>query len=209
MSKHFRDFETYLSQHYGVEGFPLDWVVRPNLKPMFWVDLTSDDADRRGLHPDFFKFEETDHRCRVHAPIVPFDEAHHLRCSDDKVLAEWESDSRSHRRSDVFRRDDAIVFQLAPIAFADWPGEVHFIPRKGKVHESFPFKAVSQVEEPTPTFAPSSASVAMELHQLHLWMLLVMLMWLNPLLMVIFSHHLQLLLLGPPMIMNLLRLPHM
>jgi hypothetical protein len=27
MSKHFRDFETYLSQHYGVEGFPLDWVV--------------------------------------------------------------------------------------------------------------------------------------------------------------------------------------
>jgi hypothetical protein len=22
-SKHFRDFETYLSQHYGVEGFPL------------------------------------------------------------------------------------------------------------------------------------------------------------------------------------------
>jgi hypothetical protein len=31
MSKHFRDFEMYLSQHYGVEGFPLDWVVRPNL----------------------------------------------------------------------------------------------------------------------------------------------------------------------------------
>jgi len=27
MSKHFRDFETYLSQHYGVEGFPLYWVV--------------------------------------------------------------------------------------------------------------------------------------------------------------------------------------
>jgi hypothetical protein len=31
MSKHFRDFKTYLSQHYGVEGFPLDWVVRTNL----------------------------------------------------------------------------------------------------------------------------------------------------------------------------------
>ena len=27
MSKNFRDFKTYLSQHYGVEGFPLDWVV--------------------------------------------------------------------------------------------------------------------------------------------------------------------------------------
>jgi hypothetical protein len=27
MSKHFQDFETYLSQHYGVEGLPLDCVV--------------------------------------------------------------------------------------------------------------------------------------------------------------------------------------
>ena len=39
MSKHFQDFETYLSQHYGVEGFPLDWVVQTNLRPMFWADL--------------------------------------------------------------------------------------------------------------------------------------------------------------------------
>lgn len=31
MLKHLRDFETYLSQHYGVEGFPLDWVVQTNL----------------------------------------------------------------------------------------------------------------------------------------------------------------------------------
>ncbi len=45
MLKHFRDFKTYLSQHYGVEGFPLDWVVHPNLKPVFWVDLASDNAD--------------------------------------------------------------------------------------------------------------------------------------------------------------------
>jgi hypothetical protein len=27
MSKHFQDFETHLSQHYGVKGFPLDWGV--------------------------------------------------------------------------------------------------------------------------------------------------------------------------------------
>lgn len=136
MSKHFRDFETYLSQHYGVEGFPLDWVVRPSLRPLFWADLNTPQAEQQGLRPDFFKFEETDHRCRVHAPIVPFDEAHHLCCSDDKVVAEWESGLRSNRRSDVFRRDDAIVFQLARIAFADSPGEVHFIPRKGKVQQS-------------------------------------------------------------------------
>jgi hypothetical protein len=30
MSKHFRVFETYLSHHFRVEGFPLDWVVRPS-----------------------------------------------------------------------------------------------------------------------------------------------------------------------------------
>jgi hypothetical protein len=36
----------------------------------------------------------------------------------------------------VFRHDDAIVFQLARIVFADSPGEVHFIPKKGKVQQS-------------------------------------------------------------------------
>jgi hypothetical protein len=37
-----------------------------------------------------------DHRCRVHAPIIPHNEAHHLRCSDDKVLAKWESGSHAN-----------------------------------------------------------------------------------------------------------------
>ena len=59
-----------------------------------------------------------------------------MRCSDDKVLAEWESGSRANCRSDVFRRDNPIVFHLARIAFADSPGEVHFIPKKGKVQQS-------------------------------------------------------------------------
>ena len=76
MSKHFRDFETYLSQHYGVEGFPLDWVVRPNLHPMFWANLTTLQAKQLSLRPDFFKFEETDHKCHVQLPsfhtVPPF-----------------------------------------------------------------------------------------------------------------------------------------
>ena len=136
MSKHFRVFETYLSHHFGVEGFPLDWVVRPSLKPLFWNELTDRRAESMGQRPDFFKFEMCDYYCRTLAPIVPFEEAHHLRCSDEKVIAEWESGNRSTHRSDVFRRDDAIVFHLARIAFADSPGEVHFIPRKGRVHPS-------------------------------------------------------------------------
>ena len=135
MSKHFRDFETYLSQHYGVEGFPLDWVVRSQLRPVYWSDVMTLSAQQRGNRPDFFAFEETDHRCRTMAPIVPWEESQHLKCNDPKVTAEWEAGNRSNRRSDVFRRDDAIVFQLARIAFADSPGEVHFIPKKGKVQQ--------------------------------------------------------------------------
>ena len=27
MLKHFRDFETHLSQHYGAKGFPFDYMV--------------------------------------------------------------------------------------------------------------------------------------------------------------------------------------
>jgi hypothetical protein len=136
MSKHFRVFETYLSQHYGVEGFPLDWVVRSSLRPVYWSNVITLNAQQRGLRPDFFKFEETDHQCRIHAPIVSIEDQHHLKCDDEKVIAEWESGSRADRRSDVFRRDDAIVFHLARIAFADSPGEVHFIPKKGKVQQS-------------------------------------------------------------------------
>ena len=103
---------------------------------MFSVNLTTLQAEQHGLKPDLFEFEETDHRCCVHAPIVPFNEAHHFRCSDDKVLTEWESGNWSNHRRDVFCRDNAIVFQLACITFADLPGEVHFIPRKGKVQQS-------------------------------------------------------------------------
>ncbi len=136
MSKHFRVFETYLSHHFGVEGFPLDWVVRPSLRPVFWSELTDRRADAEGRRPDFFKLEMCDYYCRTVAPIVPFEEAHHLRCSDEKVIAQWESGNRSTHRSDVFRRDDAIVFHLARVAFADSPGEVHFIPRKGRVQPS-------------------------------------------------------------------------
>lgn len=136
MSKHFRDFETYLSQHYGVEGFPLDWVVRPSIKPAYWPDPIAEGDKPRGRLPDFFKFEETDHLCRIHAPIVPFDSAHHLRCSDEKILAVWESGARATYRSDVFHCDDAIVLNLAHIAFADLPGEVHFVPKKGKAQQS-------------------------------------------------------------------------
>jgi hypothetical protein len=136
MSNHFRVFETFLSWHYGVEGFPEDWIFRSSLRPVYWSNVMTLNAQQRGLRPNFFKFKETDHQCRIHAPIVPINNQHHLKCNDEKVIAEWESGLKANRRSDVLRRDDAIVFHLACIAHADSPGEVHFIPKKGKVQQS-------------------------------------------------------------------------
>ena len=85
MSKHFRDFGTYLSLLYGVEGFPLDWVVRPQVRPVYWSNLTTLSAHQHGKRPNFYAFEETDHRCQTIVPIVPWDDAHHLKCNDPKV----------------------------------------------------------------------------------------------------------------------------
>ncbi len=75
MSKHFRDFETCLSQRYGVEGFPLDWVICTSLQPLYCSLVMMLKAEQRGLRPNFFKFEEMDHQCCIHAPIVPLGQA--------------------------------------------------------------------------------------------------------------------------------------
>ena len=135
MSKHFRDFETYLSQRYGVEGFPLDYVVRPTLAAIDWGSFVPREQCRPGqgeLMPDFFRFEESDYHCRRMAPIADPLYENTVRGANESLLAEYESGKYADRRSDSFRRDDAIVFALARIAFKDSPGECHFVPRKGK-----------------------------------------------------------------------------
>jgi hypothetical protein len=136
MSKHFRDFETFLSQHYGVDGFPLDWVVRPNLPAITWGSVTTPRAQSEGKKPDFFCFQETNYICRNFMHIVPRNDTVHLVCDDPRVRAEWENGSCSSHRSDTFHQDDAIVLQLAWVAFADSPGEIHFTPKKGKQLQS-------------------------------------------------------------------------
>ena len=115
MSKHFRDFETFLSQHYRVDGFPLDWVVRPNLPAITWGLITTPRGQSKDKKPDFC-FQETDYICRNFTHIVPHNDAVHLVYDDLRVHAEWENGSRSSRQSDTFHRDDTIVFQLAWVA---------------------------------------------------------------------------------------------
>jgi hypothetical protein len=97
MSKRFRDFEMYLSQHYGVKGFPLDWVVRLNLPVVTWSSIMSACVQSEGKKPDFFCFQETNYMCCNFTHIVPCNAAAHLVCNDPKVCAEWKNGSRSSR----------------------------------------------------------------------------------------------------------------
>ena len=71
MSKHFRDFETYLFQLHGVKGFPLDWVVRLTVPAITWKSVTSAHVQREGKKSDFFCFQETDYICGNFMHIVP------------------------------------------------------------------------------------------------------------------------------------------
>ncbi len=48
ISKHFHNFETHLSQHYGVKGFPLDWVVQSKLPTSCWSMVKTMHAQSKG-----------------------------------------------------------------------------------------------------------------------------------------------------------------
>jgi hypothetical protein len=90
----------------------------------------------KGKKPDFFKFELAEYSCRNFTSIVPWNDEIHLRCNDPKVRADWENGCRSNRRSNTFRRNDAIILQLARVAFADSPGEIHFNPKRASMLQS-------------------------------------------------------------------------
>jgi hypothetical protein len=135
MSKHFWDFEMFLSQHYGFEGFSLDLVIRPNLPAISWCSVMNARAQSKGRKPDFFCLQETSYMCCNFTHIVPHNNAVHHVCDDLKVCAKWANGSCSGHQSDSFHQGDAIVLQLAPIAFPDSPGEIHFT-KKGKTLQS-------------------------------------------------------------------------
>ena len=70
MSKHFRDFETYLSQHYGGESFPLDWVMHLAMSAICWITVETVHVQSKGKKPDFFCLKETDYICWFFMSIV-------------------------------------------------------------------------------------------------------------------------------------------
>ncbi len=138
MSKHFQDFETYLSQHCGVEGFPLhlDWVVQLSLPAIHCSTVETVHAESEDKNLDFFKFEEADYMCWYFTSIVPANDEIHIWCDDPKVRADWENGIHSACQSNTFRCNDAIVLQLDCVAFVNSPGKIHFIPKRGKILQS-------------------------------------------------------------------------
>ena len=73
MLTHIWDFESYLVTHYGVEGFPLDYVVRPKLAHAYWHTFQPQNRAyiMYNVFPTFFQFNKTDFNCRKWAQIIP------------------------------------------------------------------------------------------------------------------------------------------
>ena len=139
MSKHIREFETFLSTKYGVDGFPLDYVLRPKLVDRPMSDLEDRIPDRwqypTKTMPDFFDFAQTDEICRRWAPIIVGNRAGTVFGAPDHDLARIEDDVVLYR-TPMFLRDDEIVFRLASVAFKDSPGGCHFVNKRGVIHHS-------------------------------------------------------------------------
>ena len=72
MLKHICDFESYLSTHYGVEGFHLDYIVGPTLAHLPWhtMSLQNLRGNVYNAFPDLFQVEETDFNSPRFAQIV-------------------------------------------------------------------------------------------------------------------------------------------
>ena len=66
MSTNIRNFESYLSTHYGVEGFPLDFVMRLKLAHLPWHMMSPQNLRGKmyNAFPDFFQVDETDFNSR-------------------------------------------------------------------------------------------------------------------------------------------------
>ena len=93
MSKHIHDFESYLSTHYGVEGFPLDYVVQPNLTHVPRHTMQPQNLKRSVCNAflDFFQVDKTNYNSRCFAQIVSDRDNYTVWKDNPTVLAKWET----------------------------------------------------------------------------------------------------------------------
>ena len=97
MSKHIHEFKTFLSNKYGVDGFPLDYILWPKLVNTPWSDLDDRTPDRWQIPhrtmPDFFDFAQMDEHCCKWAPIIRQDKTGTVLGAPDHELANIKDDS--------------------------------------------------------------------------------------------------------------------
>ncbi len=128
ISKHIRKFKTFLSTKYGVDGFPLNYVLRLKLVDKPWNTLDEHIPDRwqypDKTMPDFFDFAQTDETCRRWAPIIVHDQNANVFGATAHELARIEDDVVRHR-TPMFLHNDEIVFCLSSISFKDSSGVCH------------------------------------------------------------------------------------
>ena len=91
MLKHILEFKTFLSNKYGVDGFPLDHVLWRKLVNTPWSALDDRTPDRWQMPhrtmPDFFNFAQTDEHCCKWAPIIRQDKTGTVLGAPDHELA--------------------------------------------------------------------------------------------------------------------------
>jgi hypothetical protein len=120
MARLFRAFESFLWDRTGPSGFPLSYVLRKMLYVNKWSGpdgpLTVDIKDMTGVA----------RLCYHRAPIVPTELNAELNPGQTGALhkiEEYESGKYKSRRTQSFRTDEAIVLELAKIAFKNTPVE--------------------------------------------------------------------------------------
>ncbi len=127
----------FLSNKYGIDGFPLDYVLRLQLTNAPWHMLDACIPNRFQIPhrtiPDFFDFAQMDNHCCKWALIIMHDKKTKVAWATDHDLARYEDES-DYGRTPIFLCDDEIVFHLASIAFNDSPGGCHFVSKKGVTH---------------------------------------------------------------------------
>jgi len=107
-SKHFPNIETFLSQHYGVEGFPLGYVVQHSFAAAHWSEELALHCMSTCVTLKFFNFHETDFYYFKFADIVLYEDTVHLISTDKCIQNQCETDGCSHHRRMIFKRDDEL-----------------------------------------------------------------------------------------------------
>lgn len=126
------DFKSYISTHYRVEGFPLYYVVMPQLAHTIWTMMYTHIGRMNVINHflDFSHFVMDDFYSHHLAQTVPdrLNNEVWTKTMTDSILGDclqwWQF------LSDTFHLDDEIVFHLDHVTVEDSHRKCHFVSTK-------------------------------------------------------------------------------